>query len=87
VPRYFFNVHDGTDLRDLDGTELGDIYIAQSQAIHMSGEILQEMGAKFWNGSEWRLEVSDENGGLLSVLRFSAEELPPLPGASSPILP
>ena len=36
------------------------------------------MGAKFWNGTEWKLEVADERGDTLFVLRVSAEERPAL---------
>ena len=49
--------------------------------------ILRDMGAKFWDGTEWKLEVADERGDTLFVLRFSAEERlvvtdqPPDPGA------
>jgi hypothetical protein len=76
MPRYFFHVIDGYTARDTDGTDLPDIYAAQEQAIHMSGEILRDMGGKFWNGTEWKLEVADEYGQILFVLRFSAEEQP-----------
>jgi uncharacterized protein DUF6894 len=41
----------------------------------MSGEILRDMGAQFWDGTAWRMEVADERGRILFVLRFSAEEL------------
>jgi hypothetical protein len=47
---------------------------AHEQAIHMSGEILRDMGGKFWNGTEWKLEVTDKDGQILFALRFSAEE-------------
>ena len=33
MPRYFFHVIDGTDVRDEDGTELPDVYVAQTEAI------------------------------------------------------
>ena len=74
MPRYFFNVRDGHTAPDTEGTELPDIYTAQAEAIAMSGEILRDMGADLWNGTEWRLEVCDEQGQVLFVLRFSAEE-------------
>ena len=32
------------------------------------------MGGKFWDGTDWKLEVADEHGQVLFVLRFSAEE-------------
>jgi hypothetical protein len=79
MPRYFFHVIDGYTARDGEGTELPDIYAAQEQAIHMSGEILRDMGGKFWNGTEWKLEVTNEQGQILFALRFSAEEQPVSP--------
>ena len=54
MPRYFFHVTDGSSVRDDEGTELPDIYTAQAEAIRMSGEILRDMGAKFWNGIQRR---------------------------------
>ena len=78
MPRYFFHVYDGSSSPDTDGTELPNIYTAQAVAIRTSGEILRDMGAKFWDGTAWRLEVADERGEILFVLRFSAEERPVL---------
>jgi hypothetical protein len=74
MPRYFFHVQDSSLSLDEDGTEFPDIYTAQAEAIRTSGEILRDMGAKFWDGTEWRLEVADERGQVLLILRFSAEE-------------
>ena len=74
MPRYFFNVFDGYSSLDMDGTELPDIYTAQNEAIRFSGEILREEGGKFWNGTEWKLEVTDESGTVLFTLHFSAHE-------------
>jgi uncharacterized protein DUF6894 len=74
MPRYFFHVMDGYSARDTEGTELPDIYAAQDQAIRTSGEILRDMGAEFWNGTEWTLEVTDESDQILFVIRFSADE-------------
>ncbi len=74
MPRYFFHVQDGYSTSDTEGTELPDIYAAQHMAIRASGEILRDMGATFWNGTEWKLEVADEHGQILFVLRFSAED-------------
>ena len=74
MPRYFFNVYDGYSLLDQDGTELPDICTAQNEAIRLSGEILREEGSKFWNGTEWRLEVTDVTGVVIFPLHFSAHE-------------
>lgn len=75
MPRYFFNTKDGYQIHDDEGTELSDVYNAQEEAIRMSGQILRDMGAKFWNGTDWKLEVSDEHSRVLFILTFSAEEL------------
>ena len=77
MPRYFFNVLDGCSSSDDEGTDLPDIYAAQAMAIRTSGEVLRDMGARFWNEADWRLEVQDEHRRALFVLRFSAEELMP----------
>ena len=76
MPLYFFNVIDGYSELDDTGTELPDTYTAQTEAVRLSGEIIRDMGAQFWAGTEWRLEVTDERCKILFVLRFSAEELP-----------
>jgi hypothetical protein len=77
VPRFFFHVYDDDALPDEDGSELPDIYTAQGEAIRMSGEIMRDLGKKFWNGSDWRLEVTDAEGRILFIVRFSAEEVIP----------
>ena len=74
MPRFFFHVTDGYSVRDDEGTELPDIYAAQHQAVRTSGEILRDVGARFWDGTEWKLEVTDERGQILLTLRFSGEE-------------
>ena len=74
MPRYFFHVDDGFSTKDAEGTKLPDIFAAQEQAIGLSGELLREMGAKFWNGTAWSLTVTDETERVLFILRFSADE-------------
>ena len=81
MPRYFFHVIDDDSPPDSEGTELPDIYAAQRMAVRASGEILRDMGATLWNGTEWKLEVADEHGQSLFRLRFSAEERLASPGA------
>jgi hypothetical protein len=74
MPRYYFHVSDGYSAPDDEGTELPDIYTAQAEALRMSGEILREGGTQFRAGTECKLEVADERGQVLFVLRFSAKE-------------
>ena len=74
MPRYFFHIIDGHSSRDDTGTELPDIYKAQAEAIKVSGAVIRDMGAKFWDGTSWKMEVTDELGQKLFTLHFSAEE-------------
>ncbi len=75
MPRYFFNVIDGFSVPDSDGVVLPDIDGAKTAAVILSGEILRDLGSKFWSVSSWQMNVADERGAVLLVLRFSAEEV------------
>jgi hypothetical protein len=75
LPRYFFNIHDGKDIIDNEGTELSDLAQARSDAVDLAGRTIAELGDAFWiGGGDWRLEVTDETRKVLFVLRFSSEE-------------
>lgn len=74
MPRYFFNIVDGTDHPDHQGIELADLAECQREAVRLSGEVLRDMGQKFWNESEWTLTVTDETGAKVLGLRFSADQ-------------
>jgi hypothetical protein len=74
MPRYFFNIHDGTDLIDRDGTELRDLAQAKSDAVSLAGRSIADMGDAFWTGGEeWRLDVTDEAKSVLFTLIFTAQ--------------
>ena len=68
MPRYFFHVIDGVDIPDLEGTLLPGL------AIVTAGEILKSEGLRFWNGSEWRMTVTDDVGTSVLTLKFSADD-------------
>jgi hypothetical protein len=73
VPRYFFHVIDGKDIPDTEGTELADIQEARAEAVVLSGELLRDLGGRFWNSSEWQIRVEDEVGKEVCALTFSAD--------------
>jgi hypothetical protein len=78
MPRYFFHIHDGEDLPDTDGTELPDLETARNEAVRVAGHVLTHIGAKFWDqehGSEWTLDIADEQGTILAKLRFSGRKM------------
>jgi hypothetical protein len=75
---YYFNLRDGHESLDNEGTELVDINAARAAAVTYSGEVLRERhGATLWKGQPWELWVTDQPGGkgkTFFTLNFSAVE-------------
>lgn len=78
MPQYFFNVHDGKSIPDLERTELRDIDAARREAVRFSSELLADHAEEFWMGEDWKVEVTDAAGLILFVLQFSATKSPAL---------
>ena len=76
MPRYFFNVHDGRDYPDDQGTELPDLAAVRAEALRSSGEMLRDSkgAGDFWSGDDWTMNVTDEAGKTMLTLRFSGTE-------------
>jgi hypothetical protein len=76
LPRYFFHVQDGENLRDTEGTELPNRQAVRTEALRTSGELIrgQKVGADFWLGAEWSLEVEDGRGRPVLTLWFAGAE-------------
>lgn len=75
MPLYFFNVIDGKNIVDTEGTELAGLDEARAQAIMTAGEMLKDYGATFWGGEQWQMNVLDEAGVTVCRLNFSAEKM------------
>jgi hypothetical protein len=73
MPRYFFNVRDGVNLIDNEGTVLSDVEEAREQAVVAAGEAIKDMGCKFWAGEVWEMNVTDESGATVCALTFTAK--------------
>ena len=61
-------------LLDTEGTELAGMGQVRSEAVRLTGEILRDMGGRFWRHPEWTLTVTDETGAEVLGLRVSANE-------------
>ncbi|MBW8813452.1 MAG: hypothetical protein JF588_08505 [Caulobacterales bacterium] len=72
MPRFFFDVHDGSSSIDDDGTELPDEAAARRAAAELAGRMLADEADKFWDGDKWCVDVRDERGGKLFGLTFMA---------------
>jgi len=74
MPRYFFHVSHHALRSDVEGSELADIHAARVAAVHLCGEMIQEIDEHFWDDPSWQLRVTDDKQKLLFTLTFSAEE-------------
>jgi hypothetical protein len=73
MPRFFFNVHDGKDLTDNEGTDLPDANAARNEAVSFAGSLLRELNGEFWLSQDWHIRVTDDAGETVCALRFSTE--------------
>lgn len=70
MPRYHFNVYDGSDSLDQDGTELPSWQSARLEAIRLAGEILKDEADRIAVSEDWRIEVTDDTGLVLFHMAF-----------------
>lgn len=76
MPIYHFNVHDGSDHPDSDGTELPNLEAARVHAVAYAGQLLIDHRETFWSAEEWKMVVTDANGLTLLTLMFIGVEAP-----------
>ncbi|WP_374991511.1 hypothetical protein [Bradyrhizobium sp. LHD-71] len=73
MPRYFFNVYNGTE-RHVD--DVGEVLLGCREAWHeatiSAGQSLRGLDGKLLLGSDWCMEVLDESGHKLYSLHVSA---------------
>jgi hypothetical protein len=81
MPVYHFNVRDGSEISDSDGTDLPDIRAARLEAVKLAGQMLLDRPGTFWEGSDWHLDVSDESGLTLFRLDFTATDMAAAPAS------
>ncbi len=74
MPRYFFHVRDSGEYLDTDGVVLAGPAEARAEAVRASGEMLRDIGGRFWDSGEWRMWVVDESGDTVCSLTFSANQ-------------
>jgi hypothetical protein len=74
VPIYHFNVRDGSNIPDPDGTELPNLKAARVEAVKLAGRLLLDEPDTFWEGSDWHVEVTNDRGLILFRLDFMATE-------------
>ncbi len=78
MPRYHFNVIDGTDTPDLSGADLGDLQEARLEGVRLMGGLMRDAPEDFWGDEAWRMVVTDEAGLTLFSLEVVAVDAPSL---------
>jgi hypothetical protein len=86
MPRFYFDISSGgaiADVTDEEGEELEGLNAARITAVRLSGEILKSYPDRFWSVGQWNCTVRDENGLILFVLHFYAQDAAVLGGSTS----
>ncbi|MBP1807715.1 DUF6894 family protein [Rubellimicrobium aerolatum] len=71
MPRYFFHLVGSPMPEDSLGTVCPGPEDARSQAVVAAGEMLRDIDGAFWDGPEWRMHVTDEEGATVCEIRIS----------------
>ena len=77
MPRFFFHVHDGKNIRDDEGEELPHLQAARVEAIALAGRIVSNEAERIGLGEDWSMDVMDENGRLVFQPALLVVETPP----------
>ena len=82
MPRFFFNLNDGCDTPDQEGTELANWEQAQREALAVAGAVISDNARLSKLCTEWSMEVTNEVGLLLFRLGFYMSASPVLTASS-----
>lgn len=71
MPRYFFNIFDGVDVFDTQGTELANVREVRLYMLTTATEVLErEENQK----DTWQMEALDEKGKIVGTMEFGLAE-------------
>lgn len=77
MPRFFFHIEDHVHEIDEDGQELTDAAEARVQAIIFAGSLLRDDPDLVWDGRQFEVRVTDEDGRYVTAVHVSAIDAPP----------
>ena len=79
MPRFFFDLSDGSREMDAEGVELAGLDEARALAVKFTGELLRDNSLMIWEGEDLRVEVYDARRRPLFVVSVSAGNVFPDP--------
>lgn len=68
MPHYFFHRLDGGFDPDQEGSDLKDEREARFEAIQFAAGTVKDHPEMVWDGGEMRVEVTDENGRVVTTV-------------------
>lgn len=68
MPRFHFNVYDGSGRLDEEGSDCLNYNSARIAAVRLAGEIIRDTAEQMLARDDWRLEVTDDRGLVLFCL-------------------
>lgn len=74
MPRYHFNTYNGHVIMDKEGVVLSGPRAARRRAIRLSAAAIESDFAQLHLGEDWRMDVTDDRGGLRLQLHFTVLE-------------
>ncbi len=78
MPRFYIHTNSPNDgaMSDDDGMEFDSVHEAKCQAVAYAGQLLCDVGAKFWDSADFELTATDENGLILFTMRVIGTQAP-----------
>ena len=76
LPRYYFNIDDGSGIEDKVRMDLPSLAEAKCEAVSYAGRLICDHAGKFWNSGDWTMTVTNENGLSLFTLQLVGTEAP-----------
>ena len=76
MQRYYFDIEDGRDSPDRDGTEIATLQGVRRAAVEFLGQMLCDRSATFWDHSELRLTVRTQDDRRLLRLTVLGTRIP-----------
>lgn len=83
MPRYFFNVNDGANSPDQEGTELPNDAAARREALTFAGKMLADDASRFVPGDGLQIEVTDTMRMAIYQLDFRLSASPSVRSGSA----
>jgi len=77
MPRYFFDLHDGTVFRDEQGVELPDLAAAREEATRALADTVQDELPRDGDDRQIKVIVRGEDGGTLMEVSVAYLVRPP----------